>query len=252
MPADVEQAILRLKNTQQIITMDWSAIVQGDSEAFDVSELQATVTQQIEMTNVVSAYATETATLWTSTPKPRPSNTPIPSYTFTPRPSNTPRPTNTQTTRTYYVTSNRINARACPETTCDIVTTLSRGDEIQVIETIAGTNVAGSTGWYHARYNGRVIYVHSSLASRNRPSTAAPVLPQTSSSGNTATPQNQSVAPPAPASACNCQSGNTLNCSDFRSQSAAQACYNQCIQEVGRDVHGLDGNDNDGLACESL
>lgn len=50
---------------------------------------------------------------------------------------------------------------------------------------------------------------------------------------------------------CNC-SGPDLNCKDFGSHAAAQACYNYCVSQGFGDVFGLDGNDNDGLACESL
>lgn len=39
-----------------------------------------------------------------------------------------------------------------------------------------------------------------------------------------------------------------LNCDDFATQEEAQAVYNQ----DPNDPHGLDGNDNDGIACESL
>lgn len=93
------------------------------------------------------------------------------------------------------------------------------------------------------RYNG----VQWHLRAVNGVSVTAPpvptalpqaVQPQTSSS------QNQSGG-------CNCQSGNTLNCSNFSSQSAAQACHNKCVREVGYDVHELDG-DNDNRACERL
>ncbi len=51
--------------------------------------------------------------------------------------------------------------------------------------------------------------------------------------------------------ACSC-SGNTLNCSNFSYQSQAQACYNYCVSIGAGDVHDLDGNDNDGIVCESL
>jgi len=44
---------------------------------------------------------------------------------------------------------------------------------------------------------------------------------------------------------------NTLNCSDFDTQPQAQACYNYCVSQGIGDVHDLDGNDNDGLGCES-
>lgn len=60
------------------------------------------------------------------------------------------------------------------------------------------------------------------------------------------------VAPtPAPAQTASCQcSSNTLNCGDFATHASAQVYYECCMDQVGRDVHGLDGNDNDGLACE--
>lgn len=47
----------------------------------------------------------------------------------------------------------------------------------------------------------------------------------------------------APASAT-----GDLNCDDFETQEQAQAKYD----EDPTDPHGLDGNDQDGLACESL
>lgn len=41
---------------------------------------------------------------------------------------------------------------------------------------------------------------------------------------------------------------DALNCDDFATQQEAQAAYDQDPS----DPHGLDGNDNDGIACESL
>jgi len=51
--------------------------------------------------------------------------------------------------------------------------------------------------------------------------------------------------------ACNC-SGPDLDCGDFSTHAAAQACYNYCVSQGYGDVFRLDGKDNDGLACESL
>jgi micrococcal nuclease len=52
--------------------------------------------------------------------------------------------------------------------------------------------------------------------------------------------------------ACNC-SGPDLDCkANFSTHAEAQACYNYCVAQGFGDVFGLDGNDNDGLACESL
>jgi len=54
-------------------------------------------------------------------------------------------------------------------------------------------------------------------------------------------------ANPAP---CTC-SKNNYNCSDFTTQTDAQACFDYCFAEVGEDVHSLDGG-GDGVVCESL
>ena len=50
---------------------------------------------------------------------------------------------------------------------------------------------------------------------------------------------------------CVC-SGPDLDCKDFKTHKAAQSCYNYCVSQGYGDVFRLDGNDNDGLACESL
>lgn len=47
---------------------------------------------------------------------------------------------------------------------------------------------------------------------------------------------------------CSCN-GDTMNCTHFRNQKAAQACYDHCKSLGYGDIHRLD-RDNDGLACE--
>lgn len=49
---------------------------------------------------------------------------------------------------------------------------------------------------------------------------------------------------------CDC-GGRDLDCPDFNSHNAAQACFNYCQFTTGGDVHRLDG-DKDKLACETL
>jgi len=56
------------------------------------------------------------------------------------------------------------------------------------------------------------------------------------------------IAVPEPP--CDCID-DTLNCEDFACQQAAQACYEYGLEATGRDVHGLD-HDEDGIACEEL
>jgi len=50
---------------------------------------------------------------------------------------------------------------------------------------------------------------------------------------------------------CNCN-GPDLDCGDFNTHAAAQSCYNYCVSQGFGDLFRLDGNDNDGLACEGL
>lgn len=68
-------------------------------------------------------------------------------------------------------------------------------------------------------------------------------------------PTQPPLQPPQPTdpppAVCGC-SGDTYNCSDFSTHAKAQACYNYCLQQTGRDVHGLDGNDKDSVVCEGL
>jgi len=48
---------------------------------------------------------------------------------------------------------------------------------------------------------------------------------------------------------CTCDQGDLYDCCDFLSQGVAQACYNHCLIETGRDVHNL--NPAGGRACGS-
>ncbi len=55
-------------------------------------------------------------------------------------------------------------------------------------------------------------------------------------------------AAPAGCLICN---RNAYNCSDFRTQAEAQACFDFCWEQVGEDSHQLDGG-GDGVVCEQL
>ncbi len=50
---------------------------------------------------------------------------------------------------------------------------------------------------------------------------------------------------------CNICTRNSYNCSDFSTQTEAQACYDYCYTQSGEDIHHLDGG-GDGVVCESL
>jgi endonuclease YncB( thermonuclease family) len=59
------------------------------------------------------------------------------------------------------------------------------------------------------------------------------------------------MANPAAPTGCFTCERNSLNCSDFNTQSDAQACYDYCLTQTGTDIHRLDGG-GDGIVCESL
>ena len=46
-------------------------------------------------------------------------------------------------------------------------------------------------------------------------------------------------------------SSDVYNCGDFETQVEAQAVYDVCFSQTGKDIHGLDGDGN-GEACEGL
>lgn len=68
-------------------------------------------------------------------------------------------------------------------------------------------------------------------------------------------PSSPTEAPPPPtpvlqSAVCPCDA-DSLNCSDFITQSQAQACFNYCMEQGQGDIHRLD-RDNNGIVCESL
>lgn len=70
-----------------------------------------------------------------------------------------------QATTPYVVTSGRsVNARACPQLTCAVVTTFESGEQIDVAEVVTGDAVGGSTDWVRvSRGELGDAYVHRSL-----------------------------------------------------------------------------------------
>jgi hypothetical protein len=150
---------------------------------------------------------------------------------------------------TRYANTGDVRIRTCPQggaAGCEVIAVLASGEAITTYGTREGSVYDGSTLWYETVYNGRDGFVHTRLVQSSPPVVAPTTVPSSSSSV---------VNPPASSavtSNCSCAS-DTLNCNrqSFNSLSDARACYNKCMAEVGRDVHGLDGNDNDGNICES-
>lgn len=82
----------------------------------------------------------------------------------------------------------------------------------------------------------------------------APAEASADASAPTVTPRQPSPtqAPAQPREApCLCDS-DRYNCDHFSFQASAQACYQHCRSLGHGDVHGLDGNDDDGRVCENM
>lgn len=222
---------------------EWQSVTRSITPTF-----QPSATLELVSTKTIEAAVQASATI-TNTPTATITNTPIPPTT-----TNTPIPSPTEVVViTYYVNATAgVNARSCPQTSCDVVTIFSPSSALDVIGSEDGQVVAGTAVWAKVLYQGETIYVHSSLLTDQEPTPIPTARPQSFPTSAPAAQPVQPVAPPPVASGCDCNSGDTLNCSNFNRQSQAQACFNKCMQETGRDVHRLDGNDNDGLACESL
>jgi len=123
--------------------------------------------------------------------------------------------------------------------------------QADVSQIIAQTSSAANTQTQDA------ISPTTVITSTNLPTLTQPVIPSPitiPTSITTPLPTNTIVfilpTNPPGAGTCSC-SGDSLNCSDFSSQSSAQACMNYCVSIGAGDIHNLDGDAN-GLACEGL
>jgi hypothetical protein len=88
----------------------------------------------------------------------------------------------------------------------------------------------------------------ATVATRTPIATSTPTATPKSTATPTPTVAQRQAPTPTPSGPCNCY-GPDLDCKDFPTQGQAQACYNYCKSLTGRDVFGLD-RDNDGIACE--
>jgi hypothetical protein len=143
------------------------------------------------------------------------------------QPESTNSPSQSQT---YYVNSqSNINIRSCTRTTCSIVTTLSPGAEVLVINEVEGQTVSGSTAWYHVEVSNQTAYIHRSLLSLNRPAprpTSPSVQQNDPAQGQQPIQQELISTPPpaAPAFSCSC----SKTCTEVVSCKEAYFLPNTC------------------------
>lgn len=125
------------------------------------------------------------------------------------------------------------------EATATQTATPTATDGPSATPTVTGTATSTST----------VTRTPTATATQTATPTKTPTPTITMTPTKTATPTATATkSPPANCSTC---AYDAYNCSDFATQAQAQACYDYCMDQVGYDVHGLDG-DGDGEACESL
>lgn len=158
-------------------------------------------------------------------------------------------PVAAQEGQTYYVSVKAAKVRAETTTSAKVITTLSRGTALVILEVTTGTKVSNSTKWYRINASGIEGYIHSSLVSDRVP---APTVINNSSSSttnnstaNTVIPTSEPVSPiPAPIRAGGGGCGGATTCSQMASCDQAYACL-----QAGDG--GLD-RDKDGVPCESI
>jgi hypothetical protein len=148
--------------------------------------------------------------------------------------------------QTYYAGSSGANLRSEANTRGRIVAQIAAGGAIPAIGYVAGEAVnAGNTTWYAVDYQGVTVFVYSSAVTQTAPTTAntSPTVVQPAQPVAPAAPPQS----PIPASQWVC-TGDRYNCSDFRNRTELMSYWNTCPG----DPSNLDGNDNDGIPCESL
>lgn len=110
----------------------------------------------------------------------------------------------------------------------------------------AGANSINTTAYLP------IILLDSPGSPRPTATTTPTLIPTpTTISTPTATPKPSPTPTKAPPGNCTTCAYDAYNCSDFSTQREAQACFDYCYTKTGKDIHGLDF-DNDGIACESL
>ena len=176
----------------------------------------------------------------------RPSTTPRPTATTASRTvSRAPNVSPNQATTTYYISAPvRANARSCPRTTCNVVTSFARGAAVNVLQGVSGDSVSGNSSWQAVKHYNAVVYIHAPLLSRTRPQ------PQQAQAAQPAAAQPQQAQPapvsvPAQPAADTRSAYRDLSCKTIREQ------YGDGNFTPGHPAYnGNRDRDGDGIACE--
>ncbi len=154
------------------------------------------------------------------------------------------------------VKASKLNIRASALSNADIL------GQIPFDETVKAIGISSDGAWALVTYQNIRGWISISPdlvnISGNRNSLAV-IVPTANPNAvsNTGNGTPRATARPRATTAvstaiCECNKGDTLNCKNFKSQRDAQACFEYCKAQTGRDVHDLDGGKKNGIACESL
>lgn len=132
---------------------------------------------------------------------------------------------------TIYYAVTDANMRSCPNTDCERMGTLASGESITIDGLVVGSVVNGNNQWLRGMFNGRVVYIHSTLISTRQPAQAI-----TGGSGGALPEESDfSTAVPSPFGRVTCPG----NCQTAQASGISAEDSAMC---------GLD-RDDDGFAC---
>lgn len=212
------------------------ATLWGAAEAGVIERTYLPIIVDVQGGSAPSATATQVVD-GTATPSSTPSATASGTATLT----GTPSATATVTTTATGTATSTPSATPTATVTATATPTMTR--------TASATPTATMTRTARPTATGTATPTNTPRATASSTPTKTPK--PTATAKPTKTPKPTATATREPPGNCSTCAADVYNCSDFGSQEDAQACFDYCMEQVGYDVHNLDGDDN-GIACESL
>ena len=178
--------------------------------------------------------------------------TPTPVPTATPSSGSAPTVNINQATTTYYVIAPvSANARSCPRTSCNVVTSFARGAEVNVLQRVTGESVSGNAGWLAVKHNNAAVYIHGPLLSQTRPRPTSTPAPQPVTRSQQPAPQQQQQQPAQVSAPPTAVSGPQFSCNCSKTCGAMASCAEARFQLNQCGCSRRD-SDSDGVPCESI
>lgn len=149
------------------------------------------------------------------------------------------------------VNTANANLRGGPGTEYATVGSMTQGQGVEIV----GRNEAGD--WYQLAGGAWIAAFLVNDAPGDLPIVSAPAaVPVVAAPAEVPAPTpeparaEEVVVPIGEVCLCDSERYNCTGPTAFQTHSEAQSCFDYCMQMTGKDIHGLDGN-NDGVACEN-